>query len=269
MACPALPTVHSSDRAYRYGGQPRKRGWLRVNQLRFSQNSIGASLQDGRLLTRVEEDLRTGRRGVSALCPLNVVHFRGRWFSRDNRRLYVLRRFLSPEQRVLVRIGHVDDLFLSHFSTEDEGRTIRVRPAKGAGLRPPRPPPPQPRWGACQRILCKTDLNARLAANRRGQTICQMLLLRCTSGAGGRPIVPRGAQPRLGLGLATLREGPSICRVLLRCTAGGSGHTAAPTGNEPRMGSCKRILLSIAALEERRKRQQWQGPAWSQRGLEG
>ena len=142
MAIPALPTVHSSGRTHHYWRQPKRRGWLRINQLSFSRSSIGASLQDGRLLTRVGEDLRAGRLGGSELCPLNVVHFRGRWFSRDNRRLYVLQRVLQPEQHVHVRFGHVDDLFLSHFSTEDEGGTIRVRPAKNAGRRPPRPPPP-------------------------------------------------------------------------------------------------------------------------------
>ena len=129
MAIPALPTVHSSGRTHRYWCQPKRRGWLRINQIRFSQSSIGASLQDGRLLTRVEEDLRAGRLGVSELCLLNVVQFRGRWFSRDNRRLYVLQRVLQPEQHVHVRFGYVDDLFLSQFSTEDEGGTIRVRPA--------------------------------------------------------------------------------------------------------------------------------------------
>ena len=98
MAIPALPTVHSSGRTRRYWCRPKWRGWLRINQRRFSQSSIGASLQDGRLLTRVEEDLRAGRLGVSELCPLNVVHFRGRWFSRDNRRLHVLLRVLRPER---------------------------------------------------------------------------------------------------------------------------------------------------------------------------
>jgi hypothetical protein len=141
MAIPALPTVHSSGRTHRYWCRPKWRGWLRINQLRFSQSSIGASLQDGRLLTRVEEDLRAGRLWVSELCPLNVVYFRGRWFSRDNRRLHVLQRVLQPEQHVRVRFGYVNNLFLSHFSTEDEGGTIRVRPAKNAGRRPPCPPP--------------------------------------------------------------------------------------------------------------------------------
>jgi hypothetical protein len=196
MAIPALPTVHSSGRTHRYWCRPKWRGWLRINQLRFSQSSIGASLQDGRLLTRVEEDLRAGRLWVSELCPLNVVYFRGRWFSRDNRRLHVLQRVLQPEQHVRVRFGYVDNLFLSHFSTEDEGGTIRVRPAKNAGRRPPRPPPSsdpftaptgaQPRLGTCQRILCKANLEARLAANGGCQTICQVLL-HCTSGEGGRP----------------------------------------------------------------------------------
>ena len=249
MAIPALPTIHSSGRTHRYGCQPKRRRWcrrrlLRINQLRFSQSSIGASLQDGRLLTRVEEDLRAGHLGVSELCPLNVVHFRGRWFSRDNRRLYVLQRVLQPEQHVHVRFGHVDDLFLSHFSTEDEGGTIRVRQAKNAGRRPPRPPPPsdlftvptgaQSRLGTCQRILCKANLEAWLAANGGGQTICQVLL-HCTSGKGGRPPAPSGAQPRLGTcqrilckvnlaaRLAANGCGQTIWQVLLHCMSGEGG----------------------------------------------
>ena len=113
MAIPALPTVHSSGRTRRYWCRPKWRGWRRINQFRFSQSSIGASLQDGRLLTRVKEDLRAGRLWVSELCPLNVVYFRGRWFSRDNRRLHILQRVFWPEQHVHVRFGYVDNLFLS------------------------------------------------------------------------------------------------------------------------------------------------------------
>ena len=130
---------------------------MQVSLLRFSQDSIGASLQNGRTLAGVEEDLHARRYGVRALCPLNVVRYQGRWFSRDNRRLYILRRVLLPTQRVYVRYGHVDELFLAHFSTEDEGRTIRVREGRasrvrGANRRPPpttvgdlSAPPPQNR----------------------------------------------------------------------------------------------------------------------------
>ena len=200
MAIPTLPTVHPRDKAHRFWCRPRWRGWLRINQLRFSQSSIGASLQDGRPLTRVEDDLRTGRLWASELGPLNVVYFRGRWFSRDNRRLHVLQKVLRPDQHVRVRFGYVNSLFLSHFSTEDEGDTIRVRLAKNAGRRSPRPPPPSdlgtapagapPRRTTCQRILCKANLEARLVAYGNRQTICQTLL-HSTSGDGRRP--PRAA----------------------------------------------------------------------------
>ena len=109
----------------------KRRERLRISELRFSQSSIAATLQDGRPLAQVENDLRAGRICGAALGPLNVVHFRGRWFSRDNRRLHILRRVLWPGQYVRVHFGHVDSLFLSHFSTHNEGDTIRVRSTKG------------------------------------------------------------------------------------------------------------------------------------------
>ena len=257
MDFPTPLAESSSNGAHRFSGRPKCRGWIRVSQLRFSQNSIGASLQDGRPLTRVEEDLHKGRCRVSALCPLNVVRFRGHWFSRDNRRLYILRKVLSPEQRICVRFGHVDDLSLAHFSTEDDGRTIRVRPARCKGFRPPRLPPPQPRIGVCQRILCKADWNAWLATRRVGRTIYQMLLLRCTPCTGGHIPSRMSTRPSPGSELATLGGRQSICQELLRATAGVSGRPSATIGNESRMGSCKRLLTSMDALEEQ------QGHSWA------
>ena len=149
------------------GPRPQWRGRLRISELRFSQSSIAASLQDGRSLEQVEADLRAGRIRGAALGPLNVVHYRGQWFSRDNRRLHILRRVLRPKQYVRVHFGHVDSLFLSHFSTHNEGDTIRVRNTKGTEHwlthRAPSKAPTAaqgsapPPTGACLRILRRLE----------------------------------------------------------------------------------------------------------------
>ena len=191
-------------------------GWIRVSLLRFSQDSISASLQDGRSLARVVCDLITGQCRVHALCPLNIVRFRGLWFSRDNRRLYILRKVLRPSQRVRVRFGQVDELFLAHFSTEDEGCTVRVRRCRKRTREAAAPRAARP--GACRRLLRKIDGDAFQAAATCGQTLLQWLLRseNAAHSPHGRTVHHVGFCKRLLLSIAAKEGGPTrAARTLL------------------------------------------------------
>ena len=71
-------------------------------------------------------DLCTGRLDKQ-LVPLQVVFFDGKWYTRNNRTLYVLKRAFLAERVVPVIVGVVDRLFFAAFHRE-VGRRVGGRP---------------------------------------------------------------------------------------------------------------------------------------------
>eukprot|EP00408_Alexandrium_pacificum_P053166 CAMPEP_0171242158 /NCGR_PEP_ID=MMETSP0790-20130122/45519_1 /TAXON_ID=2925 /ORGANISM="Alexandrium catenella, Strain OF101" /LENGTH=258 /DNA_ID=CAMNT_0011708895 /DNA_START=60 /DNA_END=832 /DNA_ORIENTATION=- len=92
-----------------------------VRDLRYTRDRLPARFDDGRPLQELLGELRSSR-VVASSAPflvLNVVHFKGRLFCLDNRRLWCLRQFqtqASHEVRVRVRaheLGPVARKFLA------------------------------------------------------------------------------------------------------------------------------------------------------------
>ena len=106
-------------------------GWLWADQIHFSQTSIKATFQNGGSLEHLEAELRRDGRAIQCIGHLNVVLHLGKWFTRDNRRLYAIKR-VAPDCLVPVAFGTVDRLFLSHFTTQNGGSSIYVRGARAA-----------------------------------------------------------------------------------------------------------------------------------------
>ena len=131
--------------------------WLWADQIHYSQVSIRATFRDGRPLEHLVAELRRDDRCILSIGPLNVVSFMGRWFTRDNRRLFAIKNALAHNCLVPVAVGAVDYRFLSHFTTSNGGTAIHVRGAPPAhtshacALGHWCPPGPHPRDRGCSR----------------------------------------------------------------------------------------------------------------------
>ena len=159
-------------------------GWLWADQIHFSQTSIKATFQNGGSLEHLEAELRRDGRAILGIGHLNVVLHLGKWFTRDNRRLYAIKR-VAPDCLVPVAFGTVDRLFLSHFTTQNGGSSIYVRGARAA------------------RFLCRTSFHpphmglacdgGGLPARPPKGSIAQFILARVCSKRvwGGSPAVGR------------------------------------------------------------------------------
>ena len=111
-------------------GQHRCPRALVLRHIHFSQDSIANKFQNGRPLEDVLHDLCTGRLD-QPLGTLRVVFFDGKWYTRNNRTLYVLKRAFPAERVVPVIVGTVDRLFLHHFSAKWGGVWVVVRRRPG------------------------------------------------------------------------------------------------------------------------------------------
>ncbi|CAE7227677.1 unnamed protein product [Symbiodinium sp. CCMP2592] len=104
-----------------------ERDRLPVQEIFYSQDSIKNKFQDGRSLGQMERELRVGVKHLSDIPRITVVRHEGRWFSVDNRRLWVFKRVFGQQQSVPVCRGAQDHRFWSKFTTKNRGVDVRVR----------------------------------------------------------------------------------------------------------------------------------------------
>ena len=74
----------------------------------------------------LEQDLRHGKKTLHGLGPISVVFCDGKWFTRNIRRLFVIKSVYAGGL-VPVVIGAVDKLFRQHNTTMNRGVSVRIR----------------------------------------------------------------------------------------------------------------------------------------------
>lgn len=95
------------------------------SEIRFTQDNIGSVFRDGRGVNRAIEEIESGRIKVENFPAIRVARKNNKYYSLDNRRLYVFRVL---EKRGLIRTVPV--VFQKHydkFTTINDGRSIYVR----------------------------------------------------------------------------------------------------------------------------------------------
>lgn len=113
------------------GASPGRQIAMDLAEIGYSQDSILPEFRDGRPLSLMEQELCTGRKTLQDIPTITVVMHGSRWYSVDNRRLYVFKRvFQSGEIPVIV--GSRDQRFSNKFTTVNGGRSVRVRAGSGA-----------------------------------------------------------------------------------------------------------------------------------------
>ena len=106
-----------------------------VHNVKISHRSIKRRFDDGRPLANLVEQLR--RDEVHPLrdsfLRLRVWYFRGKFISRDNRRLYCLKKYQQERSENvmvmidIVKLGKEVEKFVSSWTSRNGGESVRVR----------------------------------------------------------------------------------------------------------------------------------------------
>ncbi|CAE7879447.1 unnamed protein product [Symbiodinium sp. KB8] len=122
---------------------------LRLEEIFYTQDSIKRSFQDGRTLKQMRSELMSDQKTLMQIPRITVVRHEGRWFSVDNRRLWVFNQVFPGSKSIPVCHGIQDHRFWNKLTTTDGGRTVRVR------------------CGACQRSMTRGSPGDRSPRSER------------------------------------------------------------------------------------------------------
>ncbi|CAK9050305.1 unnamed protein product [Durusdinium trenchii] len=100
--------------------------WVDPSELRWTHNKLQRLFTCGRALSEVAQQLRSGRLVASDLPRISIVFHSGKWYSRNNRRLWCLKA--AAIRRVEVEVGIVDQPFLNGLTTTTDGLTVEFWP---------------------------------------------------------------------------------------------------------------------------------------------
>lgn len=101
-------------------------GFANPLRIRYTQDSINRYFNDGIPVEETIADLKSGKLKSYQLPPIYIFELDGNYYSLDNRRLYCCKRAgvnIKYRKADLRLINRKSD----HFTTKDEGLTIRVR----------------------------------------------------------------------------------------------------------------------------------------------
>ena len=103
---------------------------MRPKDIRYSQNSISSEFSGGRTLQHTLDKLKDGRLQVTDLPTITVCERNGKWYTADNRRLWLFKNLesLGKLYDVAVKVGSFDvKIGLSKFTTKNDGTSINIR----------------------------------------------------------------------------------------------------------------------------------------------
>lgn len=94
-------------------------------EIRFTHDSISCTFRNGNDILEVAEALSRGFIDVHDFPPITVGFHRGKWWSADNRRLWVFRE--AGLNSVPVIVDHDHPEFHRNFKLIQDGNDVRVR----------------------------------------------------------------------------------------------------------------------------------------------
>lgn len=102
---------------------------LRPSEIRFKQDSIKKSFQDGRDVNETAQALANGYISVNEFPQILVAKKNNKYYACDNRRLYVFRvaEYQGAISYIDVKIARANSFNNDTFTTTDDGRKVEVR----------------------------------------------------------------------------------------------------------------------------------------------
>lgn len=109
---------------------------LRPSKIRYSQDSISnrfdsRSDHPGTLIGKTLDKLCDGKIDKEDIPTISVARVNGKWFTADNRRLWVFRQLEALGKCRKIRVIEIDDIPDSKMTTENNGLDIDVRGSPG------------------------------------------------------------------------------------------------------------------------------------------
>lgn len=98
-------------------------------QIRFTQNSIGHHFQDGNSCNNLIKDILEDKVDPDTITSIKVVKRDGKYYSLDNRRLYVFRavNYAREDFEIEVDILEENIDYSSQYTTQNDGQDIHIR----------------------------------------------------------------------------------------------------------------------------------------------
>lgn len=102
---------------------------MRPSDIRYSQDSISCEFGAGKTIWNTLDKLEDGIMQVTDLPKIRVCKKDGKWYTADNRRLWLFKNLESSGKlnNIAVIVGSFDTDIGSKFTTENDGTSIRVR----------------------------------------------------------------------------------------------------------------------------------------------
>ncbi|WAQ96030.1 hypothetical protein MAR_028720, partial [Mya arenaria] len=100
---------------------------LRPSKIRFSQCSISNTFTDGTLIGELVDDIYAGRCFASAVKPIEVSKIREKWYTSDNRRLWVFRQLELLGKLKEIRVKVIEAILPGKMSNRYGGKSITIR----------------------------------------------------------------------------------------------------------------------------------------------
>ncbi|XP_045204469.1 uncharacterized protein LOC123557205 [Mercenaria mercenaria] len=109
---------------------------LRPSKIRYSQDSISNTfdIRSDHPCIRIGEtldELCDGITDIDEIPTISVAEIGGKWFTADNRRLWVFRKLEELGKCRKIPVDEVDDIPSSKMTTENRGVDIEVRGSPG------------------------------------------------------------------------------------------------------------------------------------------
>nr|XP_039268685.1 uncharacterized protein LOC120343544 [Styela clava] len=110
--------------------------WVRPSDVRYTQDSILPYFQDGDTIMDVARKIAQKKLNVDDIPLIKIVKKEDKFWSLDNRRLYLFKLLQTNNLLDLVEARHVDISRLTEekFTTENNGKSARLRSGIGNSM---------------------------------------------------------------------------------------------------------------------------------------
>lgn len=102
---------------------------MRPSQIRFIQESISPYFQERGSIQAAIDDIKNGALSPDSILPIKIIQKDGKFYSFDNRRLYVFRvcEYNGCVSDIPVRVRPISEFMPERFTTPNDGIKVRVK----------------------------------------------------------------------------------------------------------------------------------------------
>ncbi|KAL3876409.1 hypothetical protein ACJMK2_034258 [Sinanodonta woodiana] len=99
---------------------------MRPDEIRFAQKTISNHFDNGKLIGETLDDLCEGRCRVEDIPTISVCRIKGKWYSADNRRLWVFQKLHELKKCDTIPVLVVNDIPKRKLTTDNKGKSVEV-----------------------------------------------------------------------------------------------------------------------------------------------